>query len=181
MTAADAATDRRLPKATLPYVTVACKIHIPWFELRLCEKRQVKEQSLTGERVVDQYVPSGDVVRVRGVAYPSGTVPEGFGDKPRMLMGYALTEGVPRAFWEKWSEQYKLAPFVKSGMIFAFDNGDEAKIFAKENVDVLSGLEPIHRKGKVLDDKRIGRPSHGAVAPIEPDVERMAQRSSSIG
>ena len=169
----------RQARASRPSITIACKIALPWIDLRICKEAEVEEQTQTGPRTIRIFKPTGEFIRIRGTAYPRGEPPEGFPDKPRMVLGYALTE-VPRPLWEKYINQSKVPPpFITSGMIVAFESVDDIKDYAKDHVGALSGLEPIQRKGKDLKDARIPKPSRPDVGELLPDGDRMRQRQSA--
>ena len=139
--------------------------------MQLCEKQRVSENTQTGPRDIDQWVRVGPVVRVRGTAYPRGTPPEGFPAKPEMVGGYALTHGIDKDFWDEWVKQHKDAPYVKSGMIMAYESVDAAKGFSRERAKELSGLEPLDPKG----DGRVPRSTHNGVSSVEIEDSRRAR------
>ena len=149
-------------------VTIACKIAVPWFSLQLCEEREVAENTQTGPRTIKQWFRTGDVVRVRGTAYPAGTAPEGYPAKPPMSGGYALTHGVDKDFWEAWVRQHAKAPYVLSGMIMAYEKPDSIAGATRERAGELSGLEPLDPKG----DQRVPRSTNVSVSSIAPDDRR---------
>ena len=156
-------------KSTQSHVTVACKIAVAWFDLRICEPKEISENTQTGARKVTQWFPTGEVIRVRGTAYPRGEAPEGFPERPEMLMGYALTRGIPKDKWDKYLEANAKAPFIKSGMLRAFESTDQLKGYAEEHKDEMSGLEPIQRKKKQITDPRVPKSTNGAVMDLQPD------------
>lgn len=149
-------------------VIVACKIAVPWFELQLCEEREVFENTQTGPRQIKQSHKVGKVVRIRGTAYPAGTPPTGFPSKPQMMNGYALTENVEKDFWDAWSAQHAKAPYVMSKMIMAYDSLDSVRGVSKERAGEMSGLEPMSQDR----DPRIPRSSNPAVSNVETEETR---------
>jgi hypothetical protein len=152
-------------------VTVACKIGVPYFDLQLCEMQEVQENTQTGPRTIKQWVRVGDVVRVRGTAYPRGTPPEGFPAKPQMFNGFALTHGVSKDFWDAWVKQQAKAPYVISGMITAHESIEHVRGHAKERVGQLSGLEPL-RPDK---DARVPRSTNASISAVETEDSRKAK------
>lgn len=144
-------------------VTVACKIGVGWFQLQLCRLDTVDEQTQTGVRQVKKWTRTGQIVRVRGTAYPRGTPPEGFPERPQMIHGAALTPGIDKDFWDQWVEQNRLNPVVVNGLIFAHEAPADIAAQAAELKDVTSGLDPINPKG----DKRMPKSSR-------PDVSNVA-------
>ena len=157
-------TDQKVEaKAPTGYVTVACKIHVAWIDLHVDQEIEEWENTPVGGRKIKKFVPVGDPVRIRGTAYPVGVIPEGFPDRPQMVMGYALTPNVPREFWDNWLKQNKLAPFVKSNMIIAFESVADIKAKASDHEKDLSGIEPLIRgydrenRADVIVDPRVPR------------------------
>lgn len=124
-------------------VTIACKLPIAWLDLQLFDAHTESEATQTGSREITVFRPSGDIVRIRGTAYPRGTPPVGFPDKPQMLNGYALTPNVDKAFWDKWLEKNSKAPFVVTGGLMAFESADTLRGKTKEHFGELTGLEPM--------------------------------------
>lgn len=143
-------------------VTVACKIGVGWFQLQLCRKEIVDEQTQTGVRQVTRYTRTGSIVRVRGTAYPRGTPPEGFPERPQIIHGAALTPGIDKDFWDEWLDQNRLNPVVVNGLIFAHEASDSLAAMAAEHKDVTSGLDPINPKG----DSRMPKSSRSDVSNV---------------
>lgn len=127
-------------------VTVACKLGVGWFQLQLCEEQEVDEQTQTGVRRIKKWTRTGKIVRVRGTAYPRGTPPEGFPERPKMIAGAALTPGIDKDFWDRWVQQNRLNPVVVNAMIFADESESRVEGWAREHGGHLSGLEPINPK-----------------------------------
>ncbi len=158
-------------KSTSAYVTVACKIGVPWLDLQLCEEREISENTQTGPRQIKQWVKTGKIVRLRGTSYPRGQTPDGFPDRPEMLNGYALTRNVPREFWERWLAQNARAPYVESRMIFAHEAVADIKAQSSDHVKDLSGIEPIAREKidgtDTIVDSRMARSTNQHVAGVQ--------------
>ena len=155
-------------KSRSTYVTIACKIGLPWIDLQVCEEREVSENTQTGPRTIKQLAKTCTIVSILGTAYPACIVPEGFPDRPQMVLGYALTPNVPRDFWEIWSKQHAKSPYVASGMMFAFDRIEDIKARAADHKGDISGLEPIQRDKAGLADPRISRSVNGNVSNVAP-------------
>ena len=149
-------------------VTVACKIGLPWVDFEVCEPRDVSENTQTGARTVKQWFRTGKIVRVRGTAYPRGEAPEGFPEKPQMVLGYALTHNVPRDIWEQIAEQHKKAAYFVSGMVRAFNSEADVKAHAREMEKEISGLEPVQRTKDAITDARIPRSVNASVTTVAP-------------
>lgn len=160
-------------RASRAHVIVACKLPFAWFEMQLCEARIITEHTQTGPREVTMYNRVGAVIRVRGTAYPAGTPPAGFIDRPTMLHGFSITEGIPGDFWAAWVEQHKRDPMVESGLIFAGENMSYVKGRAAEYERLQSGFEPIDVRsadgGKSIRDPRVGRPTTADVSLLETE------------
>lgn len=155
-------------KTTSTHVTVACKIGLPWIDFEVCEPRDIMENTQTGARQVTQWFRTGKAVRVRGTAYPRGEAPEGFPEKPQMVLGYALTPNVLRETWEQIAEQHKRAPYFTSGMVRAFASTADIKAYASDLETESSGLEPIQRTKDAIIDARLPRSVNGAVSMVAP-------------
>lgn len=166
---ADTATagSKNEARASRPFVNVFCKVSVAWMDLRIFEPVEVHENTQTGPRKVTEWRATGEMIRIRGTAYPRGEPPEGYPEKPRMVMGYAVTEGVRRDLYEAWRAQNEKSPLVKNRMVVAFEKIEEGTAFAKEVTDERSGLEPIQRNKKQLDDPRIPKSSNGAVSNLQ--------------
>lgn len=158
-------------------VTVGCKLGVAYFDIQLSRKERIFEQNMQGGREVDVYARFGPTVRLRGTAYPRGTVPDGFPDKPKIVGGAAMNPGVDKEFWDAWVEQHKLDPLVINGFIFANENDDFVTGQARETVEVTSGLDPLKPDDKT--DKRIPRSTRTDLADIETEearAKKMARR-----
>lgn len=153
----------RQPTSGGEKVVVACKLGVAWFDLQGFEKKTVTENTQVGPRTIEQFVRLPDVVRIRGTAYPRGTPPTGYPERPEMYEGYALTRGVDRDFFERWMELNKKAPYVVNGLIFG-GTEDQVRGHARELRGRLSGLEPLDPDAK---DARIPKPTNAAVSVLE--------------
>jgi hypothetical protein len=149
-------------------VIVACKIPQAWIELQCEEMQSVSQMGRNGAENVDIWVKSGQIVRVRGTAYPAAQPPEGFIDRPEKLFGFAITRGVSKTFWDKFAEQKKRWPPLASGAIRAFRKSEDVKAYASEMRGLLTGFEPMDPKG----DARNPKPMNGALTPLTIEEER---------
>lgn len=152
-------------------VTVACKIAIPYLDLQLCERKVVVENSQTGPRDVVRWDRTGKIVRIRGTAYPRGTPPEGFPEKPTLVAGFALTPDVDKEFWDEWLKQNAKAAYVTSGMLMAYEKLDTVKGVASDFRSEVSGLEPMRPDR----DPRMPRPTQTGVSKLETEEGRRAK------
>jgi hypothetical protein len=85
--------------------------------------------------------------------------PQNKGAHQQIVAGYAITHGIPKAFWEEWLDQNKDADFIVNKMLFA--HGETASTIAqsKEMEAEKSGLErmdpkEIHKHGLATADDR---------------------------
>src|ERR1700675_3155789 len=99
------ATEKAIDNGSSKFVTVACKIGVPWIDYEVCELTEIDENTQTGSRKVKIWIRTGVIARIRGTAYPRGEPPEGFPEKPRFVLGYALTPNILRSVWEQIVEQ----------------------------------------------------------------------------
>ena len=149
-------------------VSIGCKIAVAWIDLEINEERTLMEDTRTGPREVKVFAHTGDVVRIRGTAYPRGTPPEGFMRPPMMINGYAVTPNVSKEWWEKWKAQRARDPMVINNMIVAFDTADAAKGVTKDYVGELSGLEPVNP----ISDARMPKPTIKGVEVLTTEEGR---------
>ncbi len=152
-------------------VVVGCKIGVAYLDLQLCKEVEVYENTQTGARLVKRFDRIGNVVRLRGTAYPRGTPPEGYPEKPMIVDGAALNFGIDKDFWDAWKEQNKLNPIVMNGFVFAHVNIDHVRGQAKETAEQKSGLDPVNPKG----DKRMPKSTRSDVSNIETEETRAAK------
>lgn len=67
--------------------------------------------------------------------------------KVSMIGGFAVTENVPKAFFEAWMKDHEEHPAVKNGLIFHHKQLASVVDMGKEREnDVFSGLDPIDPK-----------------------------------
>lgn len=156
------------PSSAGAKVTVGCRLGIAYYDLQLCKKEPVFEQNMQGGRTVDVWLRVGNIVRIRGTAYPRGQPPDGFPDRPEIVGGASLTRGVDKEWFDEWLKQHARDPVVMNGMIFAHESNDHIIGMAKETAGRLSGLEPINQKG----DPRITKSTRSEISNIETEEGR---------
>lgn len=130
-----------LPKSSST-VTVACNFPTG-FELYLCREEKFWEESRDSKREVVRHVKTGKPVFIYGTSYPVGPVPKGYGPKPAMVGGYALTFNVNAEFFAEWMKQNRENPIVVNKCIMAAPDRASTVAMAKECKDVRSGYEPL--------------------------------------
>lgn len=69
--------------------------------------------------------------------------PQNKGPHQKLEFGFAITSGIPKAFWEEWLEQNKDADYIMNGMLFAFGESASAVAKAREMEKEKSGLERL--------------------------------------
>lgn len=158
------------PKRSQKFVTIACKLAVSRFELQLCRKQMVTEQTQAGPREVPMFFRTGEVYVVRGTAYPEGTPPKRFFKRPEMVEGAAITAGVvPADFWAEWLKQYGKSDMVKNQLIFAAEEFDTIEGIAEEMKGEKCAFAPLDmpdREGEE-PDTRVPRSMHDGVSTVE--------------
>lgn len=146
------------PQTAGAKVIVACKLGVAYYDIQLCRIDDKFEQNMQGGRTVKEATRIGGVVRLRGTAYPRGTPPTGFPERPEMINGAALTRNVDKDWFDAWLEQHKLDPIVQNKLIFAHETYDGIVGESADMSKFLSGLEPVNPSGDVRIPKS-SRPS----------------------
>ena len=124
-------------------VSVASKMPTA-FILKLYDFRTEHEPILSGgirEFKIARPRPGAEV-KVNGNSFHQKLGP---GEK-QLVGGYAITHGIPKAFWEEWLEQNKGASFVENGMIFAANDNGSIASQATDGQTVKSGVERLDPK-----------------------------------
>ena len=154
-------------------VVVACKLGVASFSIQHSKLVDKFEQNMQGGRSVREAERVGQVVVLRGTAYPRGTPPEGFPPPPIIVDGAALNFGIDAAWFEEWLRQNERNPIVMNKMVFAHEKEDVVRGMAKDLGGLTSGLEPINPK----KDPRITKSTRGEVSDIQPDDTRLKARA----
>ncbi len=63
--------------------------------------------------------------------------------RPAVRGGFAITENVPKEFFEEWMRTHKEHPAVKNNLIFFHAQTESVKDMAEDLNDVEHGFEPI--------------------------------------
>lgn len=163
---ADAHGQIARPQSAGAKVTVACKLGVAYYDIQHTKIVDKFEQNMQGGRTVREAERTGQVVRLRGTAYPRGTPPAGFPAAPEIMNGAALTRGVDKDWFDAWLEQHKLDPIVVNKMVFAAETDDALRGESAELSKFLSGLEPVNPKG----DPRIPKSARSEVTDIQPGI-----------
>ncbi|MGF6806286.1 hypothetical protein OKW30_001412 [Paraburkholderia sp. Clong3] len=69
--------------------------------------------------------------------------PQNQGPHQQIEFGYAITRGIPKAFWEEWFEQNSEADFIVNGMIFAHVEHASTLAEAREKEKMKSNVERL--------------------------------------
>lgn len=138
-----------VPETGTATVTVALK-HPTGIVIEAFEKKSMQVPDGVG-RLRDEVV-----YRTTGKQYPIHGTRVPFGSAPRykIIGGYALTEGVPKAVWDIWLEQHHDHALVQNELICAHEQLDFSQDFAEEHKATRSGLEPLLQKGDPRVDKK---------------------------
>jgi hypothetical protein len=130
-------------------VTVASKFPMD-FILKLHDF-QVKHEPVMGggsrEYKIAEPRRGANTFVVQGNSFPQSK-----GAHQQIVAGFALTHGIPKAFWDEWVEQNKDADFIVNRMLFAHAETASAIAQSKEMEAEKSGLErmdpkEIHKHG----------------------------------
>ncbi len=156
------------PQSAGAKVTVACKLGVPYYDTQLCKIEDKFEQNLQGGRMIKEASRFGEVVRLRGTAYPRGTPPKGFPAPPELLNGAALTRGVDKDWFDEWLRQHARDPIVINKMIFAAETDDALRGQSAELSKFLSGLDPINPEGDVRIQRYAASSRPGEVEEVKP-------------
>lgn len=173
------------PKASGGKVTIACKLPIPWLDLKISRLVEKDLPGLTGSRRVKEAVQTGEFIRLRGTAYPrAGAIPDGFPSKPIMMNGFALTPNVDEDKWLAWLDHSggRQSDMFKNGHVRAHANLAEVKAATLDMRDMKTGLEPLDprtdAKGKSLDARG---PRKNIVGQVESgQVNRDADNEAQL-
>ena len=147
-------------------VTVCCKLP-NGIELRVFDVMEQREVTSAGVMVTKIGVQRGRSYFVAGPAHET--------NKPAgvpIFGGYALTRGIPAAFWDLYCEQNKGAPFLAGGehgdqpLLFAASRPKYAADRARDLKGTRSGMEPLNVKSDPRNPP--GRPEVTMPAP-DPD------------
>ena len=63
--------------------------------------------------------------------------------------GYAVTENVPKEFFERWMELNRNHPVVVNELIFAHEELASVRDMAEDRDEILNGVEPIDPNKKI--------------------------------
>jgi hypothetical protein len=163
---ADAHGEIAAPSKSGATVTVGCKLGVPYFDIQLCQIVDKREEGLQGARTVKEAIRVGKVVRLRGTAYPRGTIPDGFPERPLIVAGAAMNFGIDKEWFDEWLKQNERNPLVMNRMIFSHESQDWVSGFAKDHAAEKSGLDPIDPKS-LSKDNRVPRTVRPEVTNIE--------------
>jgi len=122
-------------------VTVICKIPMGMI-LHIHKAEDITEVTPAGNRKTVRHFPDekAGTVTINGPAHAQNEAP-----RCKVVGGFALTEGVSKAFFDKWMQQTGIAlPAVEKGLIQAFPDNAKASAAARENKKALVGLERLN-------------------------------------
>lgn len=134
-------------------VAIACKLP-HGLEMRIYDMQKGSEPVMGGGfRDTQVPVQVGESITIHGNATPFGQMP-----KCPIVGGYAITQGIPAEFAEKWFEQNETQDMVKNNLVLYADKVSKLEGAAAELADTKSGLQPLQldAKGQV-NDPRAGK------------------------
>jgi hypothetical protein len=120
-------------------VTVASKLPMR-LELQCSVKRMTQQKHLGQMWKEEIFYKSGPMQVIWGTAHPNGQLPAGMPPRPRMIAGYALTDGVDKELWDAWAKENADSALIKNRLVFAFEKLDSVQGRCREFDDVNSGL-----------------------------------------
>jgi hypothetical protein len=88
--------------------------------------------------------------------------------------GYALTNGIPRAFWERWLDENKNSDLIKGRNVYAEGTEASAADKAREYKDFKSGFQGLNPSG----DYRV--PSGRGIRKYNPNDNRVTPEQSEV-
>lgn len=140
------ATPTTEPATGTDTVTLACKHPNGLIlQVHVWQERKVENNGQRWTEKVAMVDPGFDAITLNGSAINFGELAKG--RTPQFLItpeGYALTPGIPRAFWERWIEESdNKRKYVDSRIVFCASNDTEARAQARDYTGVRTGLEPI--------------------------------------
>lgn len=147
-------------------VAVACKIGVAYIDLQIFRPVTKMQDTQTGPREVREFVRQQQIVRVRGTAYPRGTVPTGYPARPEMWNGFAITFGIDKEFWELYEEQNRNSPFIKNGLLIADEDQNRLRARTLDGRDVRSSIDPVTGD----NDTRMPKPNNPAISDIKAEA-----------
>jgi hypothetical protein len=157
-------TPAQNPTRARETVTVYFKEHVAWLDLQHEAPREIMENGQNGPVKRTVYYKTGDVVRIRGLSYPVGSVPDGFGDRP-----IVVTHNIDKEWWDEWLKTHEDYPPVKNGFLFAHTSRSEAAVIAKEHQGAPQ-FSPVDPKNPA--DKRVLKSGNPDMSGIKADDSR---------
>lgn len=150
------------PSSAGAKVAIACKIGVAYLDLQIFRPVTKMHDTQTGPREVREFVREQRIIRVRGTAYPRGTVPTGYPERPEMWNGYAITRGIDKDFWDVYAEQNRNSPYVKNGLLLADEDENRLRARTLEGRDMRSSIDPVTGE----NDGRMPKPNNPAIEPL---------------
>lgn len=119
-------------------VTVACKLPHGLMIRDFSEHVGHENVLGGGTRKVKTFRPTGRSIRIKGPV-----VPEVFIRLVEVVGGYAITEGVDAAIFNRWLVANKDSLFITNQMVYGHEDGAHVRGWAKEREGVKSNMEPL--------------------------------------
>jgi hypothetical protein len=121
-------------------VTVASKMPFD-FVLKLYDFRERNEPVMGGG--ARTYKIAEPRRGAKTFVVQGNSFPQNKGPHQQLTFGYAITHGIPKAFWDEWVEQHKEADYILNGMLFAHSETASTMAEAREKETEKSGLERL--------------------------------------
>lgn len=131
------------------------------------ERKKLKNQNIqthivhpTSRNVISVgcKLPSGMHLDIRQIGEPTervtlkgiNSLTEGAIIRPAQRGGYAITENVPKEFFERWLELNKDHAAVKNNLIFAHIQIASVRDMGEERSELVNGFDPIDPNKKIV-------------------------------
>jgi len=96
-------------------------------------------------------LPNGMHLDIRKLGEPTkrvtlkgiNSLSQGLIIRPAVRGGFAITEGVPKEFFERWMELNANHPAVKNELIFAHEQAASVRAMGEERDQLQHGFEPV--------------------------------------
>lgn len=141
----------------MPSISVACKVPQGLILRNFKMNPRMEAAAGGGFKEVKQAELDGEPININGPAVRFGAP-----QRHRVINGYAITEGVDEAAFNRWIKDNADHPAVRSGLIVAAGKQPDLEAKTREGRDVLTGLQPLDPK----DDKRLPRGGSNVVVSV---------------
>lgn len=112
-----------------------------------------------GYRTFKQYQ---ERLTVKPIVIQGNSWAQNQGPHQQIVGGYAITQDVPKAFWDEWYEANQNSDYIRNEMIFAHSEARSVTSKAADMTEVKSNIERLDPKNLprgVQESDRMHRPS----------------------